>query len=1204
MKKKITSFFAMALLFAGTANAQVEELQGLKAVEIGDEVMTVDQIVPETQWYAIYQARAYGNYTGGYWWDAPEGYELLAGGVPATICKTRGTSMLDGNPLASEAASALVRFLPTETEGTFIVQFGTGNYVDNNLAATDNLVDAAQIRVYNIVTADEVLNAGHWGLNVVEGDKRIDNNGSGNGLAPWGTGTITEIGGNNDHQIYAINFTEVSELDAAINEAMNVYTEYVDYYNTFDDRLEPGVPGNYDAAAVAAFQAALDAVSILDSPDAESMTVEQIKAMAQAIKDTYEAVLASKIPLGMDVAEGYYLIQTAPFFYETTTTEETVSPEGDIIPGETITTNLSKGLRGTMSGGNVFASWGTYDETAVDRATFLWKVTKKGDKLYQLRNMGYEVNAAYWTSSNNLYLNEGDSTVVFDYNAYVDEEGNKYYNIRPSQNAESDYFYFHCNNHGSGAGTEDWIVKWSGSDGSSAGASEWKLIPVNEADVQAMIDAFAPIKNEEARVDHAATMIADAEPKMVIAVDSKTEVSEAQITDASQLSSPYTESREGSIDALLDGEVSATSFWHSDWSSNPGVGVHYLQVELTQPLEEAAFKFSRRAVQNDHITKWGVYGANDTEAEKDACTLLANIDTPFGANDETITSSVFPVGNFTYLRFYVEETVAAAGGSNNDRGYFHLSEFQLYAAKTTLNPTNQAVGMGDVYTNLEKAIADAKGDSIISVEHYNALVAAYDAFIAMYVNPDTLRNKVTEIDGVENYIKIGDNPGQWKDATSAKGVTDAVAAAQAYDKAGKYSLEQSQAHIKAMDDAKAAMLAAANKIELGKWYTFQFATEEMYETNEWDMTGADARFNEDETVQQYPALFGKYVSTGQEVVEDGAHDYIAVEAEETSAGTGLFYLDEGELGSDSHLFRFINFNDTAVVIQNKATGLYLYTAGGTVNLQPAATTFKANAMGYGKVMLTGHNPNGDYIEHLHAQRDGNRLVTWGADGVASNTGFLIQAVEDVADYDGTEFQIAMEPNSMNSFCYPVDITATEGELYGVEIEGSEIVLTKMADKTAKAGEPFIYINGDYKAYDAEAENVENELVTFKHGESFVAEPKAVGKHVGTFYGLSGDNAVTKGNVLVTPAGLVIGKSNKNNVGAFSSYIHAELDTEATLNVTVKEDGTFDSIQEVVSQAVKGGDIYTIDGKYVGKGNLNSKLSRGMYIINGVKVIVK
>ncbi len=144
------------------------------------------------------------------------------------------------------------------------------------------------------------------------------------------------------------------------------------------------------------------------------------------------------------------------------------------------------------------------------------------------------------------------------------------------------------------------------------------------------------------------------------------------ITSASQLSSPYTEPSEGSIDALIDSNTN--TFWHSNWSDGDAEpGTHYLQVE-TSYYGDMAFRFSRRNVYNDHITSWSVYGTNDYNASKENCTLLAyNLSTPYGSSSDVITSDVFNNPGYSYLRFYIE-------GTTNGRGFGHMSEFQLYPA--------------------------------------------------------------------------------------------------------------------------------------------------------------------------------------------------------------------------------------------------------------------------------------------------------------------------------------------------------------------------------------------------------------------------------------------------------------------------------------------------------------------------------------------
>lgn len=149
------------------------------------------------------------------------------------------------------------------------------------------------------------------------------------------------------------------------------------------------------------------------------------------------------------------------------------------------------------------------------------------------------------------------------------------------------------------------------------------------------------------------------------------------VTAASQLSSPYTEPNEGSIEALLDG--SPSTFWHSKWSGGSVPNhTHYLQVDLGSPLfEDIAMTFTRRPVNNDHITVWSVYGSNNSNG--DNWENLSYLYTPYGSNTETITSLPFSTQGYQYLRFYIDNTTTG-------RGYGHMSEFQLNPANLVVDP--------------------------------------------------------------------------------------------------------------------------------------------------------------------------------------------------------------------------------------------------------------------------------------------------------------------------------------------------------------------------------------------------------------------------------------------------------------------------------------------------------------------------------------
>ena len=148
------------------------------------------------------------------------------------------------------------------------------------------------------------------------------------------------------------------------------------------------------------------------------------------------------------------------------------------------------------------------------------------------------------------------------------------------------------------------------------------------------------------------------------------------ITSVDQLSSPYTESSEGSLDAMIDGD--ASTFWHSKWTGTGGsvsAGTHYFEVEVSDMPDEFVISYIRRNHFNDQITKWGIYGAPSSSAAKSKCTLLGTWDSPYTYPGELLVSDVYESQGFTRLRFYCED-------SDGGHGFFHVAEFQLYPIVT------------------------------------------------------------------------------------------------------------------------------------------------------------------------------------------------------------------------------------------------------------------------------------------------------------------------------------------------------------------------------------------------------------------------------------------------------------------------------------------------------------------------------------------
>ncbi|MBO4800778.1 MAG: BspA family leucine-rich repeat surface protein [Bacteroidaceae bacterium] len=192
------------------------------------------------------------------------------------------------------------------------------------------------------------------------------------------------------------------------------------------------------------------------------------------------------------------------------------------------------------------------------------------------------------------------------------------------------------------------------------------------------------------------------------------ELGDALITSIDQLSSPYMESSEGSWEGMIDED--ANTFWHSVWSNGSVTpGIHYFQVEMPSGNYDAiCFKYVRRNVSNDHTIQWSVYGTDNPDAEKEECTLITNVQTPFSNTTETLISPPFNPGSWTYLRFYSEEQYP------NSRGYFHVAEFQLYT-------TAALTSWETAYLDLEKTYKQYYGSVFSVLSDQNAVDAFHSA---------------------------------------------------------------------------------------------------------------------------------------------------------------------------------------------------------------------------------------------------------------------------------------------------------------------------------------------------------------------------------------------------------------------------------------------------------------------------------------------
>ena len=1138
-----------------------------------------------------------------------------------------------------------------------------------------------------------------------------------------GWATDADIKGNKIWQIYDI--LVVGETDVymeAINALIEDYTTITGYQEgALIDNLQAGQnvgtePGNYRLEDVNAFLEVHNKIDELmytmemegiEAIQALYPTVEDVEKLNEDYVGAYNHMVDNRVPLAMSgIQPGYYTFNSCLFWY--TTKNDTVrysaeeaaawneengltseEDEGWINAGdvkEVTSTQVPAPIKSLYSApaqgsDGVMADWLAWG-TQQPKAEFLWKVEAVEGKPYEYRMLNVangKTHISIGQSSNSKLALNDTATVCFDWRSneeavkYSDAEGNEVndtvvsFNIRSSNQPESNYNYLHCGGHSSGAGTGAWIVGWS--DG---GATRWYMVPVDEATVEEWLNG--PEAQLRKMIEKGDSIAAVSPSQIEIAKDIETTIydTDSVVVTADQFYSQYTTEDAQTIpegqtvyDFMLDGKQS--TYWHSKWENGAvNAKVHYLQIHATETMDGLyAVKLQRRPVSGDHITELIAVGFEEEPTDETVFAdgkELGTLKLPLTSNSETVVTNTFDATGMNYVRFYSNSTAAAASGGGAGRGYWHASAFNVFKAsaapryETTQYDVRKAEAdalAAAVAVWNEKAFA---ADSLELIEDptfaaaYNALVAAYEAWSKVYVDPTELREAIAAAPA-ENLFVVGNNPGQWKEGVTTPGAT--VAAAEAYNASGAYTPAESEAHIAAIAKAEADVWAAANKVETGKWYRFSFASEEMYENYGWDKTGAKASENAAGIVTS-PALFGKTIAVGKGLVtyetyenaENGNVDTVAVRSieatEEWYEGDNLCFFEDADFSDGEDLFQFIQATDSSYMIQNKATGLFVR-AGHPMTLSAVPSYFSANqAIGAGANLIAYTDvlgkTDGAHV-YMHGERSTNYLTKWSANTIASNSMMFIEEVEAVTEAPATEYAAKLWPGKVYTYTMPVDVTVTEGATaYGAELvlaeEDTTIVLKAIEAEVISAGTPFILIadlEGEYITTADRLKQIASEILADK-GQYGVNEKQDANTRLNDEYaivsmnhGMEVDTVVTellslrgtlKSATVEAGKGIVASENGfkhtlvNTNVGAYGAWIASDFDPESAdvlSGLVIKIEGSIDTgISEVLDKVAKSGNIYNAAGQLVGKGNINTvnSLPAGIYIVNGVKVTKK
>ena len=208
------------------------------------------------------------------------------------------------------------------------------------------------------------------------------------------------------------------------------------------------------------------------------------------------------------------------------------------------------------------------------------------------------------------------------------------------------------------------------------------------------------------------------------------------IKSEAQLSTNAQEETEGPIANLLDSDF--MTYFHSTWSAeNPSEnGFHNLQIDLGEPLDAVALKYSKRTgtgFQKDGSpSKIRVFATNTPDGEWNEVGMQ-RLGYIHAADTIPLGFKVIVLDNsYRYIRLQVEQTIGNAySHTYADNLYFNLSEFGAWEARFE----EEHIAYKDVPSNLmdilKSALSEAKSELMAGNDNEATAKRLYTAFEAV-----------------------------------------------------------------------------------------------------------------------------------------------------------------------------------------------------------------------------------------------------------------------------------------------------------------------------------------------------------------------------------------------------------------------------------------------------------------------------------------
>ena len=551
-------------------------------------------------------------------------------------------------------------------------------------------------------------------------------------------GSITMSGG--EGGVGFLVFNEKGELIAFSNKAT---------FKLGDEALEAIVSGKATIVTVDTENNVTTAE--VDVTAMQRGVLEQLIAKAQSIvdkiDDTYTKIgyfkgaavadLASALAYAKEVCEGSSGFEAAYdlLYAEYTKVLENADSKIPFNPSLTyIITNYGNPAQ-TMwvNSENTIRSEGGVDQTSNDAR---WKFVETSTAgVYNIRTLNNKyIPAVQQSASMNATSDKADNDALYT----LEEVADGVWAIKLSPAAGYRNLHSSWNN----------VVGWE----TGADASRWYLTAV-EAD-----PTIADLTNLEVYINKTEQLLDEVLGNVTYTKGEALRLQTGTQGSAYYLWSNAPETREGDIANLVDG--AANNYFHTDWSSQPVSGTHYLGVYLGENNTLERFTFShttRSGASADFPKSVDVYGSNDG-------TTYKFIGSASGMPQSAGTAWEFDgvmLSSYKYLRF----------NYHANRGYWHMAEFDITPVTgftATVNDTYSSTVDVTKVTAAMNALFDGKrtaasfspttGDVAAKLSAlrtaYNALYEQYEETInarkatlaALATETETLINQVGTVE--------------------------------------------------------------------------------------------------------------------------------------------------------------------------------------------------------------------------------------------------------------------------------------------------------------------------------------------------------------------------------------------------------------------------------------------------------------------------